>query len=176
MSNRRPESFSDHFRNFLRVLFLNFCSAPTKASRRSAALRLDQRKCVWGLDRVVLPTPGGSCGSAGGGDVESGPTRPQASSPGGRNGTSAWTTCAPTTNWSSRACRGWPDRCAKRVVVDEGPLLGQVPDDTAGRAGDLPHRSHRSRHEDQEHPSAHGVLSEVLLGDLVLALTAPYSR
>ncbi len=61
----------------------------------------------------------------------------------------------------------------KRVVVDEGPLLGQVPDHPAvRRAGHLPHRRHRARHHDQEHPRTHRVGREVLLGDLVLALAA----
>jgi hypothetical protein len=41
----------------------------------------------------------------------------------------------------------------KRVVVDEGPFPGQVADDTASRAGDVPDRCHDARHEDQEHPS-----------------------
>jgi hypothetical protein len=35
----------------------------------------------------------------------------------------------------------------KRVVVDECTFLGQVADDTAGRAGDVPDRGHGARHE-----------------------------
>src|SRR3954449_10336478 len=34
------------------------------------------------------------------------------------------------------------------VVVDEGPLLDQVAQHATGRAGDLPDRGHRARHED----------------------------
>ncbi len=61
----------------------------------------------------------------------------------------------------------------KRVVVDEGPLLGQVPDHPAvRRAGHVPHRCHRARHHDQEHPRPDRVGREVVLGDLVLALAA----
>ena len=58
------------------------------------------------------------------------------------------------------------------VVVDEGPLLDQVAQHPAGRAGDLPDRGHRARHQDQEHPAIHPVGGQVLLGDLVLALPA----
>ena len=57
-------------------------------------------------------------------------------------------------------------------MVDEGPLLGQVAQHPAGRAGDLPDRGHRARHEDQEHPAIHPVGGQVLLGDLVLAFPA----
>jgi hypothetical protein len=58
------------------------------------------------------------------------------------------------------------------VVVDEGPLLDQVAQHPAGRAGDLPDRGHRARHEDQEHSAIHPVGGQVLLGDLVLAFPA----
>jgi hypothetical protein len=58
------------------------------------------------------------------------------------------------------------------VVVDEGPLLGQVDQHPTGRAGDLPDRGYRAGHQDEEHPAVHGVLGEVLLGDLVLAFPA----
>jgi hypothetical protein len=60
----------------------------------------------------------------------------------------------------------------KGVVVDEGPLLGQVRDLPAGRAGDLPDRCDRPGDQDQEHPPLHLVGREVLLGDLMLALPA----
>ena len=58
------------------------------------------------------------------------------------------------------------------VVVDEGPLLGQVAQHPAGRAGDLPHRGDRAGDQDQEHPALHLVGGQVLLGDLVLAFPA----
>src|SRR3954468_2452106 len=58
------------------------------------------------------------------------------------------------------------------VVVDEGPFLGQVDQHPASRAGDLTDRGDRAGHQDQEHPAVHGVLGEVLLGDLVLAFPA----
>jgi hypothetical protein len=56
------------------------------------------------------------------------------------------------------------------VAVDEGRFLGQVGHQPAGRAGDIPDQGDRAGHQDQEHPAVHGVLGEVLLGDLVLAL------
>jgi len=58
------------------------------------------------------------------------------------------------------------------VVVDEGPFLGQVAQHPARRAGDLPDRSDRAGHQDQEHPTLDLVGGEVLLGDLVLAFPA----
>jgi hypothetical protein len=55
------------------------------------------------------------------------------------------------------------------VVVDEGPLLGQVAQHPSTGAGDLPHRGDRAGHQDQKHPAHHLVGGQVLLGDLVLA-------
>ena len=56
------------------------------------------------------------------------------------------------------------------VVVDERPLLRQVARSPRRRAADLPHARRRLRDQDQEHPRAHLVAGQVLLGDQVLTL------
>ena len=56
------------------------------------------------------------------------------------------------------------------VVVDERPLLRQVGDNAAGGPGDFPHAGRRLRGQHQEHPRAHLIGGQVLLGDQVLAL------
>ena len=59
----------------------------------------------------------------------------------------------------------------KRVVVDELPSLLEVADHSRRGPADLPHRRRRPAHEDQEHAGSRLVLGQVLLGDLMLALT-----
>ena len=59
----------------------------------------------------------------------------------------------------------------ERVVVHVRGLLRDVADDAAGcRAGDLPYPGRRLRGQHQEHPRAHLVRGQVVLGDQVLAL------
>jgi hypothetical protein len=59
------------------------------------------------------------------------------------------------------------------VLVDERLLLRQVADHPGARAVDLPHGGRSASDQDQEHPRTDRVLSEVVLGDTVLALTPP---
>ena len=60
----------------------------------------------------------------------------------------------------------------ERVVVHEGLLLGQIPDDAASRTADLPHWRHRAGDQDEKHTRSHRVGGQVGLGDQMLALPA----
>ena len=56
------------------------------------------------------------------------------------------------------------------VVVDELPGLLQIADLARGRrAGHLPHRRRRPRHQDQEHADPDGVVAQIVLCDPMLA-------
>lgn len=57
----------------------------------------------------------------------------------------------------------------KRVMVDEAGLLGDIADDLRG-AVHIPDRRRAPAHQDEEHPRAHRVLSEVVLSDLMFTL------
>jgi len=52
-----------------------------------------------------------------------------------------------------------------------GSFLGQV-DAAAARTLDVPHRGHRAADEDHEESTADGVLGEIVLGEVMLAVPA----
>src|SRR6266545_2465192 len=75
---------------------------------------------------------------------------------------------------SSRLRRGYdkaPRGAMERIVIDVRQLLGQM-DAATARALDVPHRGHRTADEDHEQPTADGVLGEIVLGDVMLAVSA----
>src|SRR3954449_7964540 len=85
-------------------------------------------------------------------------------------------TCAPNGGWPLIDRQVPPGRVhdVEGVVVDELPGLLQVADlPRLRRAGHLPYRRRRPRHQDQKDTDGHRVVAEIVLRDPVLTLPGP---